>query len=222
MPGYVMHLTFAQLVKEKLNIKDTNRFFVGSLIPDACTCYFDKDKTIGHFGTKLNGLFKNPNLEFFKNKYGELLKDEAVLGIYAHLYLDKYYYNEYMYDVYHFSDGTMLNLYTGKEFKIWEEFFSRDGIYKEYTAMNKMFISEYNLDIESLNFEIEDLPRIDELDYSKLKKFKKRIMDFMLEDGKYTGEYINYNDVKKFIEDLAIQFVIHVNEINKLNSSFIN
>lgn len=213
MPGYVMHVTFAKLVEEKLCIKDSNRFLAGSLIPDACTCYFDKDKTIGHFATKINGLFKNPDLGLFFEKYGNLLNDEVVLGIYSHLYLDKYYYNGYMYEVYYFSDDTMLNLYTGKEFKIWKEFFVKEGIYKEYSAMNKMFIEDYNLDIESLNFELENLPRIDEFDYSRLKTFKKRIMRFMTEDGKYTGEYIVYEDVKKFIEDLAVQFVRHVNEL---------
>lgn len=217
MPGYVIHMTFAKLVQESLNIKDKNRYLVGALVPDACTRFDDRQKTTSHFGKKLNGLFKNLNIELFKEKYSHLFDDDLVLGIYTHLYLDKYFYTEFMYDVfeYNFEEKTMLNKKTGRTFKIWNEFFCRTGIYEEYSAMNKKFIKDYNLDVNSLNFSINNLPLIEEFDYARLTTFKNKYEEIMSEDGIYTGEYLNYNDVKKFLESLAFSFKVHIRDFIK-------
>ena len=213
MPGYVIHITFAKLVEEKLKVKDSNRFFVGSLIPDACTCDFDKRKLVSHFDLEKKGLFKNPDLDKFLEKYSSMLDDDVVLGIYSHLYLDKYYYNQFMYDLYEFTEKTMKNKSTGRVFKIWEEFFARNGIYEQYTPMNKMFIGDFDLDVKSLNFELKSLPSMPEFDYEKLKTFKNVIMGFVNQDGLYTGEYIKYEDIVEFLEKLADIFVKNVTDL---------
>lgn len=213
MPGYIMHVTFAKLVAEKLGIESSNRYLAGSLIPDACTQSQDKDKTIGHFAKRLNGLFKDPKLNIFLEKYGDLLADDIVLGIYSHLYLDKYFYSEFMYEIFEFYDKTMVNKKNGDKFSIWDEFFSKNGVYQEYSAMNKMFINDYDLDIDSLNFDIKELPDITEFDYSKLKTFKERVIMFMKEKGRYTGKYIEYEQLKLFLEELAARFANHIKDL---------
>lgn len=217
MPGYVMHVTFAKLVGEKLGIKLSNRYLASSLIPDSCAHYYDTDKTIGHFAKRFNDLFKDPDLDLFLSKYGEFLNDEAGLGIYSHLYLDKYFCIEFLYDVFDISNGIMTNKKTGKKYKIWQEFFAKNGVYKEYSAMNKMFIEDYNLDMYSLNFNLKKLPPIDEYDYARLLTFKKRVIGFLKEDGKYTGAYIEYEQIKEFLENLSVRFVNDIIEMRKNN-----
>lgn len=215
MPGYVMHAVFAKLAGEKLGVRNNNRYLVGALIPDACTWDYDKKKEISHFTNKLYYILKNPDLDLFLQKYGHLLSDDVVLGIYSHLYLDKYFYNEFMYEIFEFSKDSITNKKTGRRFKIFEEFFVKGGIYEEYTAMNKMFIPDYNLDVPALNFTLNNLPEIEEYDFSKLAGFRKKIIGFLEEEGRYTGEYINYQDVRAFLEILSTRFVNHISEITK-------
>ena len=93
MADYTTHVAFSKLVSKKIKIKDENRFLVSSLIPDLCRRE-DEDKIISHFASRVDGL-KDPNLDLFLHKYKDKIKDEAVLGIYSHLYLDKHFFGKF-------------------------------------------------------------------------------------------------------------------------------
>ena len=187
MPDFFTHMVFSKRVSKKINIQDMNRFLVSSLIPDVCRQDEDINKEKCHFIAKrLSRTFKNPNILNFFISYKELFDDEATLGIYSHLYLDKYYYIDFLPSIFDFDGEYMINKKSGRKFITWEEFFVPEGVYKEYTAINKFWVRDYELDIESLDFDLENLPKIKEFDYSKLLNSKQKMINFYYKEEEYT------------------------------------
>lgn len=214
MPDYFTHMAFSKKISERIDIKDMNRFLVSSLIPDICKQDDDIKKEKCHFIPKrLDRTFKNPNLLYFFTSYKDFLYDEATLGIYSHLYLDKYYYLNFLPSIFEINGEYMTNRKNGNIFLTWEEFFVPNGIYKEYTAMNKFFVRDYELKLNELDFDVENLPPIKEFDYSKLPNAKIKMLNFYSEEGRYTGEYIKYEEITDFIEELADKFTNYLIEL---------
>ena len=105
MPGYIIHLTEAKLILECLKkMYDTRSvfsdqwtqcFFWGSLLPDAA----DKtQKCKSHFWKEgqEEKILRFPQTEWFLEKYQTRLEDPVILGYYAHLYLDRMFFSDFL------------------------------------------------------------------------------------------------------------------------------
>ena len=96
MPGYILHLTAAQMFlktqkgQEFLKTKqDKNDFLIGNLLPDAT-----QQKESSHFRDPLyrEKMMVFPDLTRFTAKYRSLLPDSSALGYYFHLYIDRKFF----------------------------------------------------------------------------------------------------------------------------------
>ena len=92
MPGFILHLTAAQMLRSHLHeypdfpypIQSVNDFLIGNLLPDATD-----QKELSHFRNPVyrDKMMVFPDLTRFTAKYASLLSDSSVLGYYFHLYI---------------------------------------------------------------------------------------------------------------------------------------
>lgn len=109
MPGYILHLTAAQMFLKQTkkgqelsaNKKDKNNFLIGNLMPDTT-----KDKARSHFrDPKYQGnMVEYPEISWFARKYHNILHDPSVMGYLFHLYIDRKFFKEYMPRIIEFRD----------------------------------------------------------------------------------------------------------------------
>ena len=91
MPGFILHLTAAQMLQSHLHeypdfpypIQSVNDFLVGNLLPDATD-----QKELSHFRNPVyrDKMMVFPDLTRFTAKYNSLLSDSSVLGYYFHFH----------------------------------------------------------------------------------------------------------------------------------------
>ena len=96
MPGYIIHLTVAQMLLAKYTRKmDANAFLFGNLLPDT-----NLNKAVSHFRSpkRYGKRIEYPELEPFTQKYAHLLSanDDSCFGYYYHLYVDRMFFKEYL------------------------------------------------------------------------------------------------------------------------------
>ena len=92
MPGFILHLTAAQILLKRLphhpdfpyEISSVNDFLIGNLLPDTT-----KQKDASHFRNPAyyEKMMVFPDLTRFLQKYSSLLANPSVLGYYFHLYI---------------------------------------------------------------------------------------------------------------------------------------
>ena len=90
MPGFILHLTAAQMLRSHLHeypdfpypIQSVNDFLIGNLLPDATD-----QKELSHFRNPVyrDKMMVFPDLTRFTAKYDSLLSDSSVLGYYFHV-----------------------------------------------------------------------------------------------------------------------------------------
>lgn len=110
MPGFILHLTAAQMLRKQLpahpdfpySISSVNDFLIGNLLPDAT-----KQKEISHFRDPVyrEKMMLFPDLTRFTAKYQSLLSDSSVLGYYFHLYIDRRFFKDFIPQIVAFYDG---------------------------------------------------------------------------------------------------------------------
>lgn len=192
MPGYILHLTAAQMVLFGLpetsllysDLKGQNDFLVGSLLPDTV-----KEKRASHFRNPKysKNMIEYPDINLFLEKYKGLLVDKSCLGYYFHLYVDRKFFKEYM--------PKLIGLYDDEGFEVEEmdrvkwvclkrtgqrisrkEFFSEANMYGDYTKMNTYLAERYHLPL-TLDIEIPN-PGICEVDYKDLENVLQELRGY--------------------------------------------
>lgn len=124
MPSIAAHMACAKLVSEKLNITDPD-FIKGNLLPDIS---FEKDSH-----KKIKGKYYYiPDINYFINTLD--FSNSLYLGYLTHLLLDKYFLEDYIYDV-----------------VLGEEVFANKIMYKEYDNINYDLLNEFDVDTKYLN-----------------------------------------------------------------------
>lgn len=98
MPGYILHLTAAQMFlktqkkgQKFLKTKqDKNNFLIGNLLPDTT-----KIKARSHFRDPKyhDRMIEYPETSWFIKKYKHLLSNSSVVGYLFHLYIDRRFSN---------------------------------------------------------------------------------------------------------------------------------
>ncbi len=108
MAGYVIHLAIAKMYAEKNNIKNTDEFFKGAIMPDLL------DKTTSHYGE----FTSTPDLSLFLKENS--LDSDYNKGYFLHLVTDYLFYNKYLdsfsEEIYH--DYNKLNDFLIQKFNI--------------------------------------------------------------------------------------------------------
>ncbi len=151
MPGYILHLTAAQMFlktqkgQEFFKTKqDKNDFLIGNLLPDTT-----KIKARSHFRDPKyhDRMIEYPETSWFIKKYKHLLSNSSVVGYLFHLYIDRRFFKDYMPRIVEFRNAQdereerrdmvkdVLLKRTGQRLSK-QDFFSEKYYYGDYTKMN--------------------------------------------------------------------------------------
>lgn len=95
MPSRMIHYLIAEQVAEQVEVKNKNRFKIGSLCPDM-SLHMDGTKNQTHY-LEIYGDTKGGNWLRFVEEYGNRMKqDDLYLGILCHLITDMIWFHEIM------------------------------------------------------------------------------------------------------------------------------
>lgn len=208
MPGFILHMTAAQMLLKKYNLSiDTPAFEVGNLIPDSVS-----DKTASHFRhpRRQEKLMVYPDLNLFLDKYKLLLNDSSCQGYYFHLFVDRIYAKEYIPQIVSFYDANgqeasdrkdithALIKRTGELVPV-KTFFSDEYYYGDFTKLNTYLMNRFNLCI-TLKDNVKN-PGIEEVDYRDIAEIEKQLHGYL----DVSEEAVN--DLRVFEPESLIQFL---------------
>lgn len=171
MPGYIIHLTEAQIIVNLLSQETTffetlfrsqqekqqwiEAFCCGALLPDAVP---EAQKHRSHFwhATDDRPVFQIPDMKRFAQCHRLSVANPVLCGYYAHLQLDQLFYSEYLskYIDLQDSDGKpehrrerVTNVFLKRQRKLISinDFFSNDYLYGDYTKLNLALMKRYAL-----------------------------------------------------------------------------
>ncbi len=112
MASRIMHLSIANEIIKNTEITDTNRFFLGSILPDACTV--SSDRSITHYQQTLSdGRITYRISEFLKAYEKLILTDDLYLGYYIHL-IEDIFFRHFVYEMHSwdpFPEGNVPRLH---------------------------------------------------------------------------------------------------------------
>ena len=211
MPGYILHLTAAQMFlktqkgQEFFKTKqDKNDFLIGNLLPDT---------------TKIKARSQYPETSWFIKKYKHLLSNSSVVGYLFHLYIDRKFFKEYMPRIVEFRNAQdereerrdmvkdVLLKRTGQRLSK-QDFFSEKYYYGDYTKMNMYLVNRYQIPT-TLDPNISN-PGIKEVDYEDVKQVLKELKTYMKvpEDTVKNVRVFDVEDLLFFLENAVGVFKI--------------
>lgn len=181
MPGFILHLTAAQMLLKHLPshpdfpypISSVNDFLIGNLLPDAT-----QQKESSHFRDPLyrEKMMVFPDLTRFTAKYRSLLPDSSALGYYFHLYIDRKFFKDFIPQVVEFYDKNgqitdirdeVATVYIQKSQTSipFSKYLTEEYYYGDYTRMNTYLVNQYKIPLD-LNPEVVN-SGISEICYKK-------------------------------------------------------
>lgn len=217
MPGFIYHLSFAEVVyrviaKKGVNTKkDAINFFSGNLIPDLVVAE-NKKKSHYRIPASLPGLVV-PNMKEVKKDLYDT-KNFIKLGMYCHLYLDYHFFETFLIPEFKWDleKKRVINPRTGTNWST-DEFFAKakDGgiLYSGYTQINKKIISDGHINMKTINMLPDNLPLTGNPIFDKRREiaWRDELNGYLAEDALYTGEPFNYERLWSAIERIATKFV---------------
>lgn len=198
-------MAFAKRINEELKM-DEDQIILGAVAPDVCA--IERNKELSHFGDA----YEKADYVKFLIKYKKNLNNPFVMGYLTHIYLDQYFYNEFMAKYYKIVSGTSYTnhntIYRDKrtgnlvEFK---DIYNENGIYRDYSIINSQLRKEYDLR-EKYNISLIVNP-IKEIDNKKISKMLAKIKQYVGQelDGELTC--FNYEELKEFLEVKKKEFL---------------
>lgn len=215
MPGYILHMTTAQILFNKYNLPvDRGTFEVGNLIPDSVS-----DKTFSHFRhpSRQKKLMVYPDMDLFLNKYKHLLSDSSCLGYYFHLFIDRIYAKDYVPQIVSFhnanglevsnrADITHAFIKRTQELVPIKTFFSDEYYYGDFTKMNTYIINRFKLSTELLCNVVN--PGIEEVNYKDIQKIQTHLQEYLdiSDDTLNELKVFDIEDLLKFLEQTTDEF----------------
>lgn len=167
MPSIAAHMVCAKLVADELKINDIE-FIKGNLLPDIINIKNSHNKIKGKY-------YYIPDIDYFTNTLN--LNETLWLGYLSHLLLDKYFLENYIYDI---VNG--------------EEVFLSRIMYKEYDIINYGLLEMFNINVDYLNNILKDfsVPIDDE-------KYNINIKSLNNTDTSNNLTYLNIGSFSKFL-----------------------
>lgn len=179
MPSIAAHMACAKVVAELLKIDDPN-FIVGNIYPDI-TCLKNS-----HY--KIKGkYFYVPNIEYYKNLIKEYNNFE--LGYLCHLYLDKYFLND-------FVINNVANF---------EDVFVSGKIYDDYTRINNKLVEDYNIDVDKISNTLYNIN--DNVDILK----RDKNINYLFGKNNEKTEVIDYLIFKNYLNKINVFIANRIN-----------
>ena len=223
MPGYILHLTAAQMFlktqkgQELLKTKqDKNDFLIGNLLPDTT-----KIKARSHFRDPKyhDRMVEYPETGWFIEKYHDLLSNSSVIGYLFHLYIDRRFFKEYMPKIVEFRNAQdereerreqvkdVVLKRTGQRLSK-QDFFSEKYYYGDYTKMNTYLVNRYQIPT-TLDPNIPN-PGIMEVDYEDVRQVLNELKEYLKvpEDAAANVKVFDVEDLPFFLENAAGEFKI--------------
>ena len=222
MPGFILHLTAGKMLLDDTRLskvistkKDENMFLIGCVIPDA-----SDRKRISHFrNTNQRGLIRQvPDLNLFKEKYGDRLNEPFFLGYMFHLYIDLRFFSEYLvklvtfYDKYgnyteYIKNGEMVKINKSNEIVSVDEYRSDEYYYGDYTRMNTYLIKKFNIPMDIFN--VDEIPIMEEINSECIPAFFDKMIGYtnVNEDEIFNLKVFDIDDIIRYISEWTNEFV---------------
>ncbi|MBR2460960.1 MAG: hypothetical protein IKB34_07005 [Clostridia bacterium] len=194
MPGILYHLSFAELIYQRLSTRfpelDKATFIAGNLIPDLA---IDKFRSHYRVSASVEGLFRPDTEAASADLLSEL--DAVKLGIFCHLYLDARFIESFLIPEFKWNreDGTVIRVADGSVRSI-AEFFSDRGLYGAYTEINGLLLRDGHIDTEILDLIPDKLPEcgIRVFDTRREKTWRTELNEYISENRPYSGNLLDY------------------------------
>lgn len=191
MASTIIHMCVAKKVNEKLNM-DIRLLSLGSIAPDSGK-YFTGNKDMAHF-VKDNPYI--PVMEDFLNKYKDCLDSPFEMGYYIHLLTDKYWFGDFIEEKMVKYNSKFNNTLVREEIL--------NVIYKDYSILNKSFISLYLPYIDVFFNKLSNFSsNLSEIPCNKLGEFVLGMKDIIFDDVSGDCEILKYDEVCKFIDECS-------------------
>ena len=230
MPGYVIHLTEAEMVIKLLQKKEITdsfnenwlqQFRLGNLMPDA---FDDIHKGESHFRRRddVDSIITHPDVHRFLKEYQISISNPALMGYFVHLYLDDVFFLYFERECVTFYDrcgnitsnnkqvANALIHSTGEIVKV-NLLFSEEYMYGDYTKMNHYFQTKYDIKVPAF-FEKVKVP-VKEAINMDMSKLLHKLRRFLSEenDGEEELRVFTKESVESFLwktaKDLETYFV---------------
>ena len=224
MPGYILHLTAAQMflqMKQKdyeilMDPQERNAFLIGNLLPDTT-----KIKDRSHFRNPKyhDHMVEYPETKWFEDKYQGILTQSSVLGYLFHLYIDRRFFKDYIPEIVEFrneNDQKELKrekvkyvfLKRTRERILKQDFFSEKYYYGDYTKMNTYLVERYHIPIR-LDPDIEN-PGIEEVCYDDVRKVLGELEGYLKvpESAVKDIKVFDIEDLLSFLEKAVKEFCV--------------
>lgn len=193
MPGFILHLTAAQMLLKQLphhpdfpyKISSANDFLIGNLLPDTT-----KQKDASHFRNPVyyEKMMVFPDLTRFMQKYNSLLTNSSVLGYYFHLYIDRKFFKNFIPQVVKFYDKngqitdvrdevTTVYIQKSQTTIPFSKYLTEEYYYGDYTRMNTYLVNRYKIPLD-LNSNVRN-PGISEICYENVQKVLLQLHGFL-------------------------------------------
>ena len=223
MPGFILHLTAAQMLRSHLHeypdfpypIQSVNDFLIGNLLPDATD-----QKDLSHFRNPVyrDKMMVFPDLTRFTAKYASLLSDSSVLGYYFHLYIDRRFFKDFIPEIVDFYDESgqitdikeeIATVYI-RNFQTYipfEKYLTEEYYYGDYTKMNTYLVNRYQIPLD-LNPQIIN-PGINEIQYENVQQVLDSLHGYLsvTEDAVNDLKVFPLDTLLASLEQYAIEFL---------------
>lgn len=193
MPGFILHLTAAQMLLRQLpyypdfpyKISSINDFLIGNLLPDTTN-----QKDASHFRNPAyyEKMMVFPDLTRFMQKYSSLLSNSSVLGYYFHLYIDRKFFKDFIPQVVKFYDKNghitdirdevaTVYIQKSKTSIPFSKYLTEEYYYGDYTRMNTYLVNRYKIPLD-LNPKVVN-PGISEIRYGDVQQVLLQLHGFL-------------------------------------------
>ena len=183
MPSIAAHMICAQLVANSLNI-NSPEFIKGNLLPDIINHNNSHHKIKGQH-------YYVPDIDYFLTFLD--LQDPLSLGYLTHLLLDKYFLENYIYDV---VNG--------------QEVFLSRRMYQEYDIINYELLKKFNINISYLNSILKDFT----VDINE-QKYYTNLKSLNNIDRINHLKYLNVENFSKFLIAVSNLIANYLKEVKK-------
>lgn len=198
---------------EHWTTKATRDFYVGNILPDIIA-----PKKLSHYWDQrqTNNIIKIPHLDKFLINYQTQLSNKQLLGYYCHLYIDKFFYENFISQIVCFLDKNNVQtnllkaaryayLYKINLFIPYSEFWTNKYYYGEFDKSNAVLQEKCNIDIDKLT---ETIKNDDYIIRSKESLLLHRDLEKYLHMHKSGNlELFSGKDLMLFIKESAYHFI---------------
>lgn len=186
MAQRMIHYLFGELLSERINVKDKNRFLLGSVLPDA---YIEgHERGITHFicNSDQQVYF---DFEQFRKQFKELIRVDALyMGYYMHLVEDAFYRK-------FIQDNQLKRPCCQAEIIL---------LHNDYHLLNSYIVKKYTISntiVKPKDFDEESIGTLAKYDVDKLIKDMEH--DF-IEEPKGNSNFITENLLDEFVDKYMI------------------